>query len=361
MEPIARRGCRPDVPRRSTRSSGALGALGVLVLVAGCGDAANRRTGAGERSDRAVACPPRTEATKGALVTVFHETHTHGSLVATPDRPRHVTFARYVGLRNALRACLARPEHSLFLGNGDDVSRVVDGYATDGRHVIDAFNASGLDANTFGFNEILFGEGYDSFRQGFDRLRELVAASRFTWVSANVRDARRPERVFAAEQGAGSWTLARIGGVRVGITGLVSPRFNPEDPTPLPSGVRQVIRVVEPVRAARAAVREMRSAKAEVVILLSHMSDQETRRVVRAVDGIDAALGTHAGAPTDRARVVDGTIVAVAGPEEMHALGRLDLVVREGRVVDYAFRRHPLPASVRPDRTVESAIGRHLR
>lgn len=278
-------------------------------------------------------CPgqERVEPAGARLVTLFHETHTHGNLT---------TFAEYVGHLSALRACLPDPDNSLFLGNGDDISPGLGNVSTDGRHVIDAFDAAGLDVDTFGFNEIFLGEAYASPEKGTAQLRELVGDSRFSWVSANVREEADPSRVFAAEQGARRFTVEEVGGVRLAVTGLVSAEA--ADPVVMGGAAKFGVRVLDPVEAAREVVPEMRAA-ADVVVLLSHLREEETLRVVRSVDGIDAALGTHVGDATERPRVVNGAIVAVAGPMDLGALGELSLVVRDGEVVDFEFRRH-LPA-----------------
>jgi 2',3'-cyclic-nucleotide 2'-phosphodiesterase (5'-nucleotidase family) len=283
------------------------------------------------------------------VVTIFHETHTHGRLAGTHERDHNVPFARYVGLRDALRACLQNPDHSLFVGNGDDLSIDLNGAVTEGEHTIAAFNAADLDANTFGFSEVeLHGV-----------LRERVAASDFTWVSANMR-AADTRMLFAAEQGAQPWVIEEVDGVRVGITGLIGRKFSPDYPPILPPEARDEVVIVDPVRALRAAVAEMRAAGAEVIVLLSHMIHEDTLRVVRAVDGIDAALGTHLGPPTEEAEIENGTIVAVAGPDELQALGQLDLVVRGGRVVDFVWRRHVLSTTDPVNADVQAVVADYL-
>jgi 2',3'-cyclic-nucleotide 2'-phosphodiesterase (5'-nucleotidase family) len=341
------------------------GVLTLLVLLlslaaAGCGEAEERRARAPQREEARIECPPRTEPSGGRVVTLFHETHTHGNLAGTHDRDHDVTFARYVGLMEALRSCLADPDAALFVGNGDDVSRAIDGYRTDGRHTVDAFNAAGLAADTFGFSEVALGEHYDSFEQGLDLLRELVAASDFAWVSANVRDRQNPEQPFAFEEGARRWVIGEVGGVRVGMTGLLSSTFSGEGSPPLPAGIRSELRVLDPARALREIVPEMRAAGADVVVVLSHMIHEDMVRVAREVDGIDVAVGTHLGPPLSEPQVVNGTIVAIAGPDELQGLGQLDLVVRGGRLADFAFRRHVPSASGPVDRDVEAAVAKHL-
>jgi 2',3'-cyclic-nucleotide 2'-phosphodiesterase (5'-nucleotidase family) len=268
-------------------------------------------------------------------VTLFHETHTHGELTGAQDRPGGVTFDRYVGLRNALRACL-KPASSLFLGNGDDLSGTLAGVPTDGRHTVDGFNAAGLDADTFGFSEFsVRGETPDRFETSLARLRELVAASRFPWVSANIREVDDPDQVLAAAHGARKWVVRDVGGVRIGITGLLGRVTHGWSVGPPPG--------------------------AEVVVLLSHMIHADTVHLVRRVSGIDVALGTHLGPPLPQPLRIGRSIVAVAGPSDMQALGQLDLTLHGGRVVDHAFTRH-IPSPSGPiDRHVRAALARYAR
>ena len=332
--------------------------LFAVVAVCAC-NGAGERAGGSERPATTRECPPgssREPADGAVVVTIFHETHTHGDLAGGMFSAPNVTFAQYVGLRNALRACLPDPANSLVLGNGDDISPTLKGVRTDGQHTIDAFNAAGLDANTFGFSET----------ELVALLRERVAASRFTWVSANVRERDSPDEVFAFAQGARPWIIKDLAGVRVGITGLRGVRFT-SNPAPgrLPPPEEEGVRVVDEVKAMKQVLQQMHAAGAQIVVLLSHMIHEDTLRVVRSVEGIDVALGTHLPdetlQPDLQAEIVNGSIVAVAGPYDMLALGQLDLTIRDGQIVDYAFRRH-IPSATGPvDREVEAVLARYLR
>ena len=276
----------------------------------------------------------------GAQVVIFHETHTHGKLA---------TFPRYVGLVNELSAGRER----LFLGNGDDLSPSYDGARTDGRHVVDAFNASGLDADTFGFSELNFCDDWcGPAGDSVDRLKKVVAASDFDWVSANVREG---DDVLAAQQGARRYVIEEVDGVRVGITGVLGTRFTDGQP---PRTAYGPVRVLDPARALSAVVPEMREHGAEVVVVLSHMMHEDTLRVVDRVPGIDVALGTHLGDATLRPDIVGETIVAVAGPADMQALGELTLQIRDGRVAGHTFRRHVPQRDDEPDPEVEEVLAR---
>jgi 2',3'-cyclic-nucleotide 2'-phosphodiesterase (5'-nucleotidase family) len=317
-------------------------AVALLLALAGCGGSSENPVAETQPFE----CPKQTG---GDVVTIFHETHTHGRLAGTNEREHNVPFARYVGLRNALRSCLREPGNSLFVGNGDDLAVDLNGVVTEGEHTIDAFNVADVDANTFGFSEI----------EVLGVLRERVAASEFTWVSANVREPDDADKVFAFEQGARPWIIEDIGGVRVGITGLLGPRFSPDYPPVLPPNVQGQVRVLDSVKAMRTTVPAMRAAGAQIVVLLSHMIHEDTLKVVRAVKGIDVALGTHLGPPVD-AQHVNGTIVAVAGPDELQALGQLDLIIRGGKIADYVWQRHIPSPSDPVDRKVQAVVAKYV-
>jgi 2',3'-cyclic-nucleotide 2'-phosphodiesterase (5'-nucleotidase family) len=279
-------------------------------------------------------------------VTLFVGTHTHGDLI----RPDGVTFAHHAGVVRELRAALPDPAKSLFLGNGDDLSATLCGLSTGGRHVIDAFNAGGLDADTFGFNEV----ASDVSRLEPAQVRQLVAASRFTWVSANVLELDRSD-VFAKAQGARRWIVKDLGGLRVGLTGLIVP--SPASGFIPPSYGRDLA-VIDPVEAMREVVPLMRRDGAQLIVVLSHLDGETMERVAREVVGIDAILGSHIGF-TSMSKIVGSTILA-DGHDNMHQIAEVDLFVRDGRVVDRAFSLHAVRRSSAEQPDVAATLERHV-
>jgi 5'-nucleotidase/UDP-sugar diphosphatase len=271
------------------------------------------------------------------VVTLFHETHTHGLLI----RPDGVTFAHYAGVIRRARAELPEPSRSLFLGNGDDIALSLCGVDTGGRHVLEAFAAGGLDADTFGLNEI--------YEAGPKRLPELVRASRFSWVSANVLDPGGAD-VFAKDSGARRWVVRDLQGVRVGITGLVTT----ERTTDIPG-----FRIIDPVAAMREVVPLMKSDGAQTIVVLSHLSDEEMERLALEVEGIDAIVGFHTGRPSS-SRVVRSTIIA-AGLDNMHEVGQLDLAIRDGRVIAHRFSVLGVSTSSPRHEAVDAVLQRYVK
>jgi 2',3'-cyclic-nucleotide 2'-phosphodiesterase (5'-nucleotidase family) len=314
---------------------------------------------------------PLTRAGRGeVVVTLFHETHMHGGLLgldqqstAGPVPADGRSFANYAGVLDQQRRRLA-PGASVFVGNGDDLSdeleipQVLGGgtVATQGRHVIEAFNAAGLDADTFGYDM----DQYLPDRIG--HVRDLVARSRFAWVSANVREGSRPSQALAAEQGARLWVLKRVAGIQVGITGVVSPDFQQGDGAHA-ARVAPTVTLLDPVQALGEVVPKMRAAGAQVVVVLSHLFFEELQQVAEQVDGVDAILGSHEGPPTGflaEPLVVGGTVLSVAG-NNMAAVGQLDLVVRrgDGRVVRFGFQRHQLSKDGPSSPAVKAVLDRY--
>jgi 2',3'-cyclic-nucleotide 2'-phosphodiesterase (5'-nucleotidase family) len=316
----------------------------------------------------APALAPQAHAGRGEVViTLFHETHIHGGLLGLDYQGQPAdgrTFANYAGVLDQQRKRLA-PGASLFLGNGDDLSDELEIPAilgggtiqTGSQHVLEAFAAAGLDADTFGFDM----DQYLPDRIG--HVRALVARSRFAWVSANVRDGGHPFEAFGAEQGARLWVLKQVGGVQVGITGVVSPDFVQGDGAHA-ARVAPTVAVLDPVQALREVVPRMRAAGAQVVVVLSHLFFEEMEQVARQAGGVDAILGSHEGPQPygylDQPRVVGTTILSVAG-NDMAALGQLDLVVRrsDGRVVRFGFQRHQLTKDGPSSPAVKAILDRY--
>jgi 2',3'-cyclic-nucleotide 2'-phosphodiesterase/3'-nucleotidase len=279
-------------------------------------------------------------------LTFFFATHTHGDLI----RADRVSFAHYAGALRRLREALPDPAKSLFVGNGDDVSWSLCGVPTEGQHVVDAFNAGGLDANTFGFNEV----APDDSRISPAQLRRLVQMSRFTWLSANVRELDGKD-VFAAAQGARRWVVKELGGVRVGLTGLIVP-----SPAAgyTPASYGRDLAVIDPVEAMREILPLMRRDGAQIIVVLSHMDIDAMERVAREVEGIDAILGSHAWQPS-AIKLVGKTILA-DGHNNMHQIGQLDLLVKDGQVAAHAFSLHAVSLSSTKHADVAAVLERYV-
>jgi 2',3'-cyclic-nucleotide 2'-phosphodiesterase/3'-nucleotidase len=246
----------------------------------------------------------------GTTLTILHDTHVGGRL-GPADSTENIE--NYFGLVDAL----SDPGRTLRLGVGDDLGSSALSTEFQGSHVIDPFEAGDLAYDTFGNHEFDFGP---------EVLRERVAETEgFRWVSANANEPTG--EVFAAEEGATRFELTTVAGVPVGITGILTPRAR--EVTSLGDAT-----VTDPIAALNDVVPRMRDAGAEVVIVLSHVSNDrvrgvdnfEGRGIAANVDGIDLIVGDDSAETFDEAVVIDGTICSFVG-DEYDFLGEVTLDV----------------------------------
>jgi 2',3'-cyclic-nucleotide 2'-phosphodiesterase/3'-nucleotidase len=262
--------------------------------------------------------PGAAQSAPDVQVTLFHDTHLHGQL----EGPERVTFGHYIGQVRQQQARLLAPAASLLVGNGDDIAPSLMSSVFGGQHIIDSFNAAGLDVDTFGNHE---------FDLGPDRLVELIQSARYSIVSANVRDVRTGD-VFGAEAGARQWVIKTVAGIRFGFTGL-APVTTPEASSPGPN-----VQFLDPVAVMSDLVPRMRADGAQVVVILSHLCPAGIAEVARQVAGIDVVVGDHCAGVLQQPELINGTIVSRRG-DELRYLGQLDLFLdaRTGRINRFAF------------------------
>ncbi|UPW00353.1 5'-nucleotidase C-terminal domain-containing protein [Halorussus gelatinilyticus] len=182
-------------------------------------------------------------------------------------------------------------EDALLAGSGDDTSPGVLALVEDGAQALDFFDAVEPDVETFGNHE---------FDHGLAALRDLVADSPQTWVSANVWADRDADERFAADAGVVPATVLEADGATVGVVGVTTERtgsINPE---------ATAVEFADPIEAARDALADL---DADYRVVLSHLGRRD-EELARAVDA-DAILGGHV--PTERRDRIDGTLLTRPG------------------------------------------------
>ncbi|AEI68808.1 bifunctional metallophosphatase/5'-nucleotidase [Corallococcus macrosporus] len=185
-------------------------------------------------------------------------------------------MARAATLRKQV---LRETPHVLTLMGGDTLSPSVeslvevDGKPLKGRHMVDAWNAFGLDYAVLGNHEFDFGD---------DVLRERIRESRFTWLGANVRDGKSGA-LFAGVQ---ATAVRELGGIKLGLFGVVLQE------TKATTKAGKDTHFGDVCEAARGAVAKLREQGAQVVVALTHLTADQDRALTRCVH-VDAVLGGH--------------------------------------------------------------------
>jgi len=214
-----------------------------------------------------------------------------------------------------VRAMRRETPNTLFVLGGDTLSPSVFSTLFQGRQMIEAWNALGLDAAVFGNHEFDFGPSV---------LRQRIAESRFPWLGANVLDpaTRRP-------WGGAQVALVREwSGRRVGLVGVTMPRAalmsNPGSSIvfePAPDGAERALASL---------------GSLDLRVALTHLELEQDRALAQAVS-LDVVLGGHDHAPmTER----EGrTLIIKAGADAIN-VGQVEYELGCG--ADLPSRRHRL-------------------
>jgi sulfur-oxidizing protein SoxB len=247
-------------------------------------------------------------------------------------------FAHLATLVQRLRA--SRP-HALLLDGGDSWQGSATALWTEGRDMIAASKALGVDLMT----------AHWEFTYGETRVREGVKEiAPIEFLAQNVKTTDFEEAVFKP------WVMRESKGVPFAIIGQAFPYVPIAHPRRFVEnwtfGIQE--------RELQKHVEEARAKGAQAVVLLSHNGMDVDLKLASRVRGIDAILGGHTHDAVPFPVVVKNpggqTIVTNAGSNGKF-LGVLDLDVKGGKVADYRYRLLPIFSElIPPDAAMRSLI-----
>jgi S-sulfosulfanyl-L-cysteine sulfohydrolase len=154
-----------------------------------------------------------------------------------------------------------------------------------------------------------------------------------------------------------SYVVRELGGVRLGILGQAfpyTPISHPRSFVPdLSFGIRD-----EQCRSTSTSCAGKH--KVDAVVLLSHNGVAVDLKLAGRVKGVDVILGGHTHDGIPRPIKVGNTLVINSGAHGKF-LSRLDLDVREGRVIDYRYKLIPVLSQPHPEDAEMEALIRDMR
>ncbi|MBK8594591.1 MAG: 5'-nucleotidase C-terminal domain-containing protein [Holophagales bacterium] len=289
-----------------------------------------------------VFAPPLSAADRTVTILHLSDTHSHLDATGTRDRSLDGTVGGIAKATTVISEARAQDPDALLLHGGDILQGDLFFNSYFGVPELQWMVAMRFDAMAVGNHE---------FDPGPEMLAGILAQGfaegSVPLLSANAGNLGSLEAFVRGS------ILKTAGGVKVGIFGLTVPDDpmcqNP--PVTLDPNVADV---------ASAEVARLRTAGAEVVVLLSHLGLAADTTVAEAVNGIDVILGAHDHYLLDEPVEVSSpsgrpVLIFQSGPHFAN-VGRLRLKVRSGRVqlVDYdllAVDRH-----VRPDPAVAALV-----
>jgi len=132
---------------------------------------------------------------------------------------------------------------------------------------------------------------------GLDFLQKLEQKSRFPFLSANIYQKSNDQCVGQ------KFAVKEFDGFKVGIIGLVAPDFFDQNFL-----IAESLVIKDPESTLRKILPEVRS-QTELVILLSHLGEKGTRKLVKNTHGIDVAIIGHDSGVINAGELVDRTIL----------------------------------------------------
>ena len=231
-------------------------------------------------------------------------------------------FDRIATVVKAIRA--ARPD-SILLDGGDTWQGSYTSFATRGEDMVRAMTLLGVDAMT----------SHWEFTYGTDRVHELIAMMEQPFLGANIFDVEWDEPAFEP------YHIFERGGMQVAVIGQAFPYLpiaNPRWMFPEYSfGIRE--------ERMRAVVAELRDKGVDLVVLLSHNGFDVDHKLAGRVQGIDVILSGHTHDAVPEPVVVGETIIIASGSHGKF-VSRVDLDLRDGRMMDFRHKLIPIFSDV---------------
>lgn len=188
--------------------------------------------------------------------------------------------------------------------------------------------------------------GHWEFTLGTDRVLDIIDQMDYPFLASNIVDTDWEEPVFE------STAMFNRGNTQVAVIGQAmpyTPIANPRWMFPEWSFGLRLNVLQDNVNAAR-------EAGAEVVVLLSHNGFDVDQKLASQIQGVDVILTGHTHDAVPEAININGTLVLSSGSHGKY-LGRVDLEVKNGKVVDYTSSLIPVFSDViEPDADMKAAI-----
>jgi S-sulfosulfanyl-L-cysteine sulfohydrolase len=246
----------------------------------------------------------------------------------------------YARIATIVKQIRAESPDCLFCDCGDTLHGTYPAFATQGQAMIPILNSLGLDATT----------GHWEFAYGPTVLKQQVAKLNYPMLACNVFDKLTRKPVFQ------QYAITEAGGLRTGIIGIASVIVDKTMPSSFSEGIYftlgkdELPPIIDLLH---------NKEKVDLVVLISHLGFTQDMKLLSEVQGIDVCLSGHTHNRLHKPVLSGKTIVIQSGCHGSF-LGRLDLKVDGGQVVDYTHRLIEVEAAIQPDPFVDELVKQAL-
>jgi S-sulfosulfanyl-L-cysteine sulfohydrolase len=247
-------------------------------------------------------------------------------------------YARIATLVKQIRA--ESQGRLLFCDCGDTLHGTYPAQKTQGRVLIPILNSLGLDAMT----------AHWEFAYGPKVFLERTAELSYPMLAINVHDKETGKPSYAP------YSVKEIGGLRIGLVGIASNIVDKTMPPSYSEGLRfsrgreELPPIVDVLHT---------QEQVDLVVLISHLGFPQDMQLLSEVQGIDVCLSGHTHNRLHKPALQGRTLVIQSGCHGSF-LGRLDLEIDGGRVVDHRHQLIEVEANIYPDPEVDDLVRQAL-
>lgn len=281
-------------------------------------------------------------------LTIIQINDTHGYLELHPELiwtgkeasyPMLGGYARIASLLEAVRR--ENPDGVLALDNGDTFHGTYPAVISRGEALVPLVNALQLDAMT----------AHWEFAWGPAHFQALAARLDHPMLAINCYDKQTGERPFPPS------LVVERAGLRLGVIGIAATIIDKSMPPHFSEGLRFTLGRDE----LPAEIDRLKHAeKADLIVVLSHLGFPQDVKIARLVEGIDVIVSGHTHNRLEEPARIENTLIIQSGCHGSF-IGRLDLEVTDGRIVDVRHKLVAVDESIKPNAAMQRLVDEALR
>lgn len=300
---------------------------------------------------KATPAPAPSKAVRAPLTfTILHTNDMHGHLLSETDKkmapdPEKVGGAAFLAAY-VERERAAHPQSTLLIDAGDIAQGTPISNLFAGKPMVEFMNEMHYDAGTLGNHE---------FDWGPAALANMVRWADRPIVCANLR----LKQSGLPPAGVRDFVVKNVQGVRVGIAGLVTPK------TVNMSFAKNMepFTFLDPAETMKKILPRMKQAGCEMIVVASHLGDEDDVALAKAVPGIHVIVGGHAHKAIPEPIVAGDTIIVQAG-KYLRYVGELNFKFDRAtsKVVDFTHKNVLIPvldSKIQPDPKVAAIVKKY--
>ena len=177
--------------------------------------------------------------------------------------------------------------------------------------------------------------GDEEFNFGEEFLQEAIQNSNPAFLSSNIAS-----KLFKP------YIIKEVSGTKIGIIGVTTLQALPK---------AGGLKIIEPKIAIKKNIEELKKNGIDLVVLLSHLGEEEDLRLIEEIDGIDILIAGHSIGKEEPLSKIKSTLLLRPAWQGRH-LGKLSLTIKDKRIENYKIEDLRLSDKIKDDPEIVSVL-----